>query len=483
MQRETGFVVVVVVLVALVVLAVHLARLRERVRRLERKATPAEVMSRLAAAELGQSRLAFEVQTQARLASAAQAQSVTELRALRDEFTTARVEQSATAIGARRAEKRAEAAAPPSESTEDPDEQRDTVAMPASKPSNDDGEVTSLFDPDPPIYAPRSEPMRPAALLAPLAHPDLIGTEDHADEAARSRLGPEEQTPPRRGRAALLVPVLKVRNERATRRPSCKLVSTMDYRTALITGASSGMGRSMARRLAREGTLVVLCARRVLALEKLAEEIAKAGGCARVLAMDVADTERTVASIREIDAEIGGLDLVIANAGVGRAIDAKRLRWERISNLCLVNFNGAIATLCAVLPEMVKRGRGHLVGVSSVGALAPFPTVGAYGATKAGLTMFLASLRFDLRDTGVDVTCVHPGFVRSEMTAHLKGPMPLALDADEAGALILSKLRKAPAEINFPASMMAMSRAIAALPAPVRDALLERFPVPDEDPE
>jgi short-subunit dehydrogenase len=255
----------------------------------------------------------------------------------------------------------------------------------------------------------------------------------------------------------------------------------MDYRTALITGASSGIGRSVARRLARDGTLVVLCARRVAELEKLAEEIGQAGGRARVLPMDVADTERSVAAIRAIDAEIGGLDLVLANAGVGLAIDGKRLRWERVSNLCLVNFNGAIATLCAVLPRMVERGRGHLVGVSSIGALAPFPMVGTYGATKAGLTMFLQSLRLDLQGTGVHVTCVHPGSVRTEMTAHLTRLMPMALESDEAATLILEKLRQAPAMIDFPLPVAAMVRAIAALPAPLRDAMLLRLPVPDED--
>ena len=146
MQRETGFVVVVVVLVALVVLAVHLARLRERVRRLERKATPAEVMSRLAAAELGQTRLVFEMKTQARLAGAAQAQRVTELRALRDELATARVEP------------------------------RDPVAMQAPKPSND-GEAAAVLDPEPPRYATRSVPMRPpgAARAARASRLDRLG--------------------------------------------------------------------------------------------------------------------------------------------------------------------------------------------------------------------------------------------------------------------------------------------------------------------
>jgi short-subunit dehydrogenase len=182
-----------------------------------------------------------------------------------------------------------------------------------------------------------------------------------------------------------------------------------------------------------------------------------------------------------MDAEIGGLDLVLANAGMGLAIDAKRLRWERVSQLCLVNFNGAIATLCAVLPQMVERRRGHLVGVSSIGALAPFPMIGAYGATKAGLTMFLQSLRVDLQDTGVHVTCVVPGYVRTEMTAHITGAMPLALESDEAATIILEKLRQAPGMIEFPLSMATLARALGALPAPLRDAAMRRMPVPDED--
>ena len=189
MQKETAVVLVVVVavVVALVLLTMQVARLRERVRRLERKPTPAELMSRLAAAELGQTRLTFELQTQARLAAAAQAQSVTELRALRDELTSARVEQSNTAIGAPRADEHAEADAA--------DEQRNTVAMPAPT-------------------SPASTPVRPLAFLAPLTDPDLIGSEDIADEAARSRLGPEELTPPRRGRATMLVHVFQAARER-----------------------------------------------------------------------------------------------------------------------------------------------------------------------------------------------------------------------------------------------------------------------------
>jgi short-subunit dehydrogenase len=254
----------------------------------------------------------------------------------------------------------------------------------------------------------------------------------------------------------------------------------MQYRTALITGASSGLGRSVALRLARDGTEVVLAARRADQLTALAEEIVRSGGRAQALPLNVSDTERTVAAIRQADEEIGGLDLIFANAGIGLAIHGTRLAWERIRDLCMVNFNGAVATLCAVLPGMVARGRGHLVGVSSLAALAPLPMGAAYGGSKAGLTMFLDALWLDLQGSGVGVTVIHPGFVRTPMTAHIKKSIPFALEAHEAADLIVEQLRKVPRAIDFPLAMVAPLRAIAALPAPLRDAALRRFPGPDE---
>lgn len=236
----------------------------------------------------------------------------------------------------------------------------------------------------------------------------------------------------------------------------------------------------MAKRLARDGVEVVLAARRKPELEAVAEEVRALGGKARVVVVDVADATATVAAIRAADEAVGGLDLVVANAGIGTAIHATKLTWERIQAATRVNFEGAIATLTAVLPAMVVRDRGHLVGISSVGALAPFPPGNIYSASKAGLSMFLESVRLDLKSTGVDVTIVHPGVVKTPMTANLKRVPPMAIESDAAADLIIGRLSAAPPTIDFPTPMVATIRALAALPRPLRDSALLRFPTPDD---
>lgn len=184
MVREPGFFVELVELGALLVLAVWVARLRARGRRLAREGID----------------LSLAVVT-------VQSWAAQEIRALRSEFTVARVNDSAAEVMARRAEARAASAAPlPKLEDEEP---RDTVAMaapgtPAETPSDED--ATTVIDRDPPMYAARFRALRPSA---PLAHPDLIGCEDIADEAAPLRLGADESTPPRRGRSAVLVPAFR----------------------------------------------------------------------------------------------------------------------------------------------------------------------------------------------------------------------------------------------------------------------------------
>jgi short-subunit dehydrogenase len=188
-----------------------------------------------------------------------------------------------------------------------------------------------------------------------------------------------------------------------------------------------------------------------------------------VVPLDVADTTRVVSVVRELDDELGGLDLIVANAGVGAPPPATGLDWESLAAPCHVNFCGAAATLTAVLPRMKARGRGHLVGVSSLASFGPLPKAAAYCAPKAGLSMLLDCLRLDLLGTGVDVTAIHPGFVRTAMTERSTFFMPMLMDVDAAADVIMRELPKRPAAIDFPLPMALAARFGARLPRRLRD--------------
>lgn len=243
------------------------------------------------------------------------------------------------------------------------------------------------------------------------------------------------------------------------------------YARALITGASRGIGRALAQRLASDGTHVVLAARDEARLEEVARGVRGRGGRVDVLVLDLADPDRAVEVIRVEDDRCGGFDLVIANAGVGPPSSEPQLTWESLRAPCRVNFDGAVATLTAVSSRMVERGRGHLVGMSSLAALGPLPGSAAYCTPKAGLDMLLECLRLDLLGTGVQVTTVRPGFVRTDMVKKTRFWMPQLLEPAEAADFIVDRLAAAPAAIDFPRALAFAARWGAKLPRGARDRL------------
>jgi len=244
-------------------------------------------------------------------------------------------------------------------------------------------------------------------------------------------------------------------------------------RTALITGASSGIGAALSKLLARQGITVALAARREDALQSLAAEIQAAGGSASVHALDVADPVATTAAIQAADDALGGLDLVIANAGVGKGLWSGKLTWAECAEIVAVNVSGATATLCAVLPRMVERKRGHLVGVSSIAAYRGLPKFAPYSASKAYLSTFLEALRADLRGTGVSVTDVRPGYVRTAMTTN-NSSMAFSITAEDAAERIWKAIRRRSSVTTFPLPMAAGAHFLAALPNPLFDRMMGR---------
>ncbi|MDF1562471.1 MAG: SDR family NAD(P)-dependent oxidoreductase [Deltaproteobacteria bacterium] len=235
----------------------------------------------------------------------------------------------------------------------------------------------------------------------------------------------------------------------------------MSYQNALITGASSGLGAGLAHRFAQKGTRVFALARRE---DKLAELREASGEKIEPVVLDVSDTDALVAKIRELDAACGGLDLIIANAGVGKTKKASRIDWENwVEPTLRVNVLGAIATLTAVLPRMVEERRGHLVGVSSIAAIRGLPGSGAYSASKAALSTYLETLRVDLKSKGITVTTLEPGFVKTPLTEGGKQPMPFLMELEPALDAMMNAIEKKKGHLAFPwtlASAAGMGRMI-----------------------
>lgn len=242
-------------------------------------------------------------------------------------------------------------------------------------------------------------------------------------------------------------------------------------KTVLITGASSGIGRALAVELARNGARLILVARRERLLHQLAQFIGGWGAEAVILPLDVGDPVQLRALKNTVDQQIGPVDVVIANAGRGGQMDPEHWDLEDIINLFQVNAIGAIGTVAAVIPGMLRRRSGIVIIISSLVAWLPQPFSIAYGASKASMAYFFESLRPVLKPQGIEVVTVYPGFVHTEMTAHGRYPMPLALTGEEAARRIIRGIEQGRRRIVFPTLLAMGIRLVSLLPEKIRDAV------------
>ncbi len=204
------------------------------------------------------------------------------------------------------------------------------------------------------------------------------------------------------------------------------------YRVAAVTGASEGIGRALAVRLARQGSGVALLARRADLLEETARLVGEAGGRPIVAPCDVGDREAVAAALARAAAELGPVDLLVANAGIGFPTPGHKFDASAFERIQRVNVLGAAYAFEAVIPSMVERRSGHLVGLASLAGFLGAPGGAAYCASKASLMTLLESLRVDLAPRGIAVSTICPGFIRSAMTARNKFRMPFLMDLDPA---------------------------------------------------
>jgi short-subunit dehydrogenase len=241
-----------------------------------------------------------------------------------------------------------------------------------------------------------------------------------------------------------------------------------------ITGASSGIGRAMAVELGGRGASVGLLARRGDVLQEIVAEVEAAGGRALALAADVRDAGAVRQAAEELRKAFGPVDVLVANAGVGVTSDAKDLSAEAVADVINVNVIGAVNSAAAVLPSMVERGQGQLVVISSLAAYRGLPKSAAYCASKAAVSTFFESLRVDLRGTNVDVTIIHPGFIKTPLTAGRHADMPYLMELDDAVKKMVRAIETGKKSYAFPWQLASIVRAAMIMPIPLYDWIMSK---------
>jgi thioester reductase-like protein len=283
-----------------------------------------------------------------------------------------------------------------------------------------------------------------------LAHMELVPRFD-TREAARALAGsPLEQPPPLKDYVARLWDYWDREMDGQLRR-GATLKQALEGKHVLITGASSGIGRSTAVKVAAAGGVPLLVARNVDKLEEVRAEIVAGGGTAYVYAADISDIESIERLLERVLADHRNIDMLVNNAGrsIRRSIALSYDRFHDFERTIQLNYFGAVKLIIGLLPHMRKRGSGHIVNVSSIGVQTNPPRFSAYVASKAALDAFTRVVASEVIGDGVTFTTIHMPLVRTPMIAPTKmyDAFP-AISPEEAADMICEALRARPKEMG-----------------------------------
>jgi short-subunit dehydrogenase len=217
-------------------------------------------------------------------------------------------------------------------------------------------------------------------------------------------------------------------------------------------------------------------ARRKEQLEKLATACKAKGHKAALFPCDVTDAEAVQAAADEMRREYGHIDIMIANAGIGgNDPETRDYKPEAVKKLIETNLMGAVNCIHAVVPQMLERGSGQLVAISSLAGIRGLPKSAAYSASKAGMTAFFESVRLDTRGKGIDVTIIQPGFIETPLTAGRTNNMPFLMKLDDAIPHFIAAIERKKRFAAFPWQLATIVRLGKIFPAGLYDRIASRM--------
>lgn len=245
--------------------------------------------------------------------------------------------------------------------------------------------------------------------------------------------------------------------------------SASPVRAVFITGASSGIGAALARHYAAQGATLGLAARRLDVLENLAASLP---GKHYLYPLDVTNAAALASAGSDFIAHAGVPDIVIANAGISVGTLTQEASDNRaFQRVMETNVLGMVHTFQPFVATMAQHGKGRLVGIASVAGIRGLPGAGAYSASKAAAIAYLESLRVELRDSGVKVVTIAPGYIRTPMTDANHYAMPFMLEADEAARRFALAIAAGKSYVVIPWQMGIVAKLMRLLPNCLFDRL------------
>jgi NAD(P)-dependent dehydrogenase (short-subunit alcohol dehydrogenase family) len=244
-------------------------------------------------------------------------------------------------------------------------------------------------------------------------------------------------------------------------------------RIVLVTGAGSGLGRQLALTLAAEGAAIAAVDLKPEPLDALAAELHNHPFAWAVA--DVTDRSALRPAVEKLQERLGPVDLLIANAGIGRETSALDFRGEDFEAQIRVNLIGVANSVEAVLPGMLQRRRGHLAAISSLASYRGLPFMAGYCAGKAGVNSLMEALRAELRPYNIDVTTICPGWIRTPLTENIRVDKPHLMEVDFAARRIVEAIRKRRPFFAFPPPVVRRLRLLRWLPCRLSDWLINRL--------